>query len=541
MTTLPICNIKYSNRNLLIKQISASMMISVTDEKGIIIYANEHFCNEFQYTRSEILGNTHSLIKHEDNLEEIYFEIWHKISNKQNFYGKIKNRSKNGDELYHFIFIVPILDEVSSEVLEYVCIRDKIGRDDYFDYTDFGLYGNTTIEKNKHLLTNYLRAKCKYNCALIDINNFSDINNYYGYAQGDKILKQISTRLISVFTIFNIFKYSGDVYCILLRNKNNKAFLNLILQKVALIFKEPFQIEETEVYLDYSIGISAGNKKNVIIRANTALKNSKNKNQIFSVYSSSIHLDNKKLYKENTKMIKEIKDALKEDRIVPFFQPIHDNNKNLVTKYECLARIKKRDKNEFISPGVFIPVAEKSKLINEITKVMIEKSFKYFNKYENMELSINLTVGILLNKDMTKFITKEVGKFNNPERIIFEVVESEQYPSELFNKNEFILKMKSKGCKFAMDDFGSGYSNLAVFANFGYDYVKLDGSLITLIHTEKGYSVIETIVNVAKKCNVKIVAEWVTDEETLRKVKKLGIEYSQGFYFGKPIEEILCM
>ena len=90
-----------------------------------------------------------------------------------------------------------------------------------------------------------------------------------------------------------------------------------------------------------------------------------------------------------------------------------------------------------------------------------------------------------------------------------------------------------------MDDFGSGYSNLAVFANFGYDYVKLDGSLISMIHTEKGYKIVETIVTVAKNCHVKVVAEWVTDEITLEKVKRLGIEFSQGFYFGKPLERIL--
>ena len=170
---------------------------------------------------------------------------------------------------------------------------------------------------------------------------------------------------------------------------------------------------------------------------------------------------------------------------------------------------------------------------------MIEKSLKYFNEISNVELSINLTVGIILNKEMTNYIAQKVKKFKNPKNIIFEIVESEQFPSEMFNKNEFILKMKELGCKFAMDDFGSGYSNLAVFANFGYDYVKLDGSLISMIHTEKGYKIVETIVTVAKNCHVKVVAEWVTDEITLEKVKRLGIEFSQGFYFGKPLERIL--
>ena len=530
---------QFTSKKLLLKQITSNMIISITNLKGQITYVNENFCNEFGFKKDELIGRTHSLIRHEDTIDEIYQDMWRKISEKHTFYGKIKNKAKCGKELYHFIFIVPIVDEVNFNILEYVCIRDKIEKDDYFDFTDFGLFVSSSVIKNKFLVSNFLKLNCKYNCALVDINNFADINNFFGYNQGDNILQEVSNRILLTFSNFSIYRYSGDIFCLILRNKSNKTFKNLILQKIATIFKEPFNIDENEIYLDYTIGISSGNRKNVINRAYAALKNSKNKNQVYSIFNSDSHLDNKKTYKENSKIIKEIKEALKEDRVIPFFQPIYDNKLNIINKYECLARIKKRDKDDFLSPGVFIPIAEKTKLINDITKVMIEKSLKYFNEISNVELSINLTVGIILNKEMTNYIAQKVKKFKNPKNIIFEIVESEQFPSEMFNKNEFILKMKELGCKFAMDDFGSGYSNLAVFANFGYDYVKLDGSLISMIHTEKGYKIVETIVTVAKNCHVKVVAEWVTDEITLEKVKRLGIEFSQGFYFGKPLERIL--
>jgi c-di-GMP phosphodiesterase len=520
-----------TKKNTLITQIFKNMMISVTNHLGQIIYVNKLFCDEVGFNKDELIGRTHSLIKHEDTLDETYAAIWNKINSKQKFYGKIKNRSKNANELYHFIYIIPII--------EFVCIRDKINKEDYFNNIDIGLFDYLANIRNKELLINKLKSNYKYNCALVDINKFSDINNYFGYAHGDNILQQVSSKIISIFGILNIYRYSGDIFCILIRKKSNKSFKNLILKRIAMIFKEPFYIEDNEVYLDYTIGISSGNKKNVINRSYAALKNAKNNNLIYSIFNSFLHLDNKKTYKETIQIIREIKEALNEDRITPFFQPIYDNNLNIINKYECLARIKKRNKNEYISPGVFIPICEKTKLIFDITKVMIKKSFNYFNNLPDKELSINLTVSILLNKEMTNFISQQVREFNGPRRLIFEIVENEQFPSELFNKNEFILEMKALGCKFAIDDFGSGYSNLAVFANFGYDYVKLDGSLISLINTDKGYKIVETIVTVAKNCNVKVVAEWVSDESTLEKVKKLDIEFSQGFYFGKPLEDIL--
>ena len=106
-----------------------------------------------------------------------YSNFWNKISNKKNFYGKIRNRSKSGIELFHFVFIIPIVDQVTSSVIEYICIRDKISKEDFFD---INIFENLSNLRNKQFFINNLNSNYKYNCALIDLNKFSDINNFFG-------------------------------------------------------------------------------------------------------------------------------------------------------------------------------------------------------------------------------------------------------------------------------------------------------------------------------------------------------------------------
>lgn len=192
-----------------------------------------------------------------------------------------------------------------------------------------------------------------------------------------------------------------------------------------------------------------------------------------------------------------------------------------------------------MTPAAFIDVAKKFNLNNEITKSIILKSFEYFKDKKEVDFSINLTCQTLNDIDMYSFINDEVSKFPNPDRIIFEVIESEAMPLELFEKNRLIQDLRLKGCKFALDDFGSGYSNLSMLTYFNYDYLKIDGSLVGNIHQKAAYKTIKTIVELAHNHNVKVVAEWVKSEDIQSFVRELNIDYSQGYLFGKPEDRVI--
>ena len=164
---------------------------------------------------------------------------------------------------------------------------------------------------------------------------------------------------------------------------------------------------------------------------------------------------------------------------------------------------------------------------------MIEKSFDFFIDKE-YEFSINLSIEDVVNKNTTKFIFEKLRTFPEPKRIVFEILESDQI-QDYEELKEFIKKVKVFGCKFAIDDFGSGYSNFSHVLELNIDYLKIDASLVKHITTDENSRVItKTIINFASTLGLKTIAEFVEDKDSMELLEKMGVNYIQGYHIGKP-------
>jgi len=241
-------------------------------------------------------------------------------------------------------------------------------------------------------------------------------------------------------------------------------------------------------------------------------------------------------YERNLKLSEIVRKAVQESRILPYFQPIVNNRTNKIEKYECLARL--IDENQkIISPVIFIPIAKNIKVYNDITKIIIEKSFDTFEN-NNFEFNINLSSEDMINSKIFHFIIEKLKTSKAANRVTFELLESEAVKD--FKKVErFINEVKRYGAKIAIDDFGSGFSNFSYLLKMKTDYIKIDGSLIKNIDVDKqSLLVVETIVDFAKKLDVKTVAEYVHSSVVMDKVQELKIDYSQGFYIDEPSPHI---
>ena len=203
-----------------------------------------------------------------------------------------------------------------------------------------------------------------------------------------------------------------------------------------------------------------------------------------------------------------------------------------IKKYECLARLLDGEGN-IISPALFLPIAKRIKVYNYVTQIIINKSFEVFED-ENFEFSINLSMEDIINSEMFNFILNKLKHSKASTRVIFEIVESEAIQD--FNKiSRFIHEIKRYGAKIAIDDFGDGYSNFAYLTKMSVDFIKIDGSLIQDIDTDRdAYLVVETIVGFANKLGIKTIAEFVHSSTVMDKVKELGIDFSQGYHIDKP-------
>lgn len=368
----------------------------------------------------------------------------------------------------------------------------------------------------------------------LNINRFTDINNFYSSDVADILLKLVAKFIVDKYknTSFNIYKLPVDEYAILSTDKelDEDEFVRSCKSLIEEIESKPFKVLDNEIIVSITGGIAL-TSKNTYINADAALKIAKDKHKDFFVLNEKDNMDIN--FQNNIKWTKILKSAVEEDRVVVFKQPII-NNIDQTVKYECLVRIKEENGN-IISPYAFLDIAKKIKLYPKLTKIVIQKAFKHF-KNQDCDFSINLTLDDIMNENTVNFIKNQLDLSGIANRVIFEIVESEG----IDNYEEvslFIKNMKEYGCKIAIDDFGTGYSNFGYLMKLNADFIKIDGSFIKNIDEDKQSQLItDLIITFAKKQNIETVAEFVHSESVLRKVESLGITYSQGYYLGEPKE-----
>ncbi|MDN5101714.1 EAL domain-containing protein [Aliarcobacter butzleri] len=530
---------KLKKENYILKQYNEatkdSNIISISDLKGNITYVNDKFCEVSLYAYEEIIGKPHSIVRGEED-NQIFQQLWETIKNKKVWYGVLKNRKKNGEFYWVNINIRPILNE-KDEIIEYIAIRHEI--------TDLVL---KTEELKRNLRLDFLTnignrykliedvSKSVNPCiSILDIVSFSDVNDFFGYKTGDNVLKIVARKIEKLLIDkenYKVYRDHSDTFCIVAENEDRDKFIKNIDEISKTIRKVPIVIKSRELYVQLSYVFSFESKENLLETANIIKRYSKtNKNTI--IYDKALELE--KDYEKNIFWTLKIKKALDEDKIVPYFQPIYNLKTNKIEKYEALVRL--IDGNDVISPYYFLDISKKSKQYLQLTKTMIQKTFDYFRD-KDFEFSINLTFEDIKSEYISSFIIELLKEYKIGHRVVFEIVESEEIDN--FRKiNEFFVTIREYGCKIAIDDFGSGYSNFEYLAKLNVDYIKIDGSLIKdILINKSSQNIVSMLVNFAKGQKVKTIAEFVSNKDILNKVRELGIDYVQGYYIKEPIASI---
>ena len=228
-----------------------------------------------------------------------------------------------------------------------------------------------------------------------------------------------------------------------------------------------------------------------------------------------------------------IKKAIEGNNIRSYFQPIINAKTGEIEKYESLVRLQRED-GKILSPFFFLDVAKNGKYYHQITEAIVGNSLAMLRTTDK-EISINLSTLDIEDLELrNKIITLITMNSDIAPRLVLELLEDEEVND--FNViKDFISLIKLFGVKIAIDDFGAGHSNFERLLSFQPDILKLDGSLIKDIHTNK-YSkdIVETIKTFTDKQNIKTVAEFVSSKEVYDVVMNLGIDYLQGYYLGEP-------
>jgi diguanylate cyclase (GGDEF)-like protein len=371
--------------------------------------------------------------------------------------------------------------------------------------------------------------------ASLDIRAFKEINDFYGNRTGDYVLKTIAEILNkSIKPELTVYKTASDTYSVANCGLNQIQFINNIAKLINLVDNYPFVYNGQEISAKLVGGISLSPKNNKLVTADLALHEAKKSKKDYLVFYTE--LDNLEEFKNNMEWTKKLKNAIKEDRIVVYYQPLINNKIMRADKFECLVRMIDGDK--IISPFFFLGISKKSNQYHNITRIVLIKAFNTFKDID-ASFSVNISYEDIISEGFYEFCEENIKKFGIGEKVVFEILEDEGIKD--YNVLvDFINKIKKLGAKIAIDDFGTGYSNFEHIMKMNIDFLKIDASIIKYIATDKNsLQVTKTIVNFAKSLNLKVIAEYVENEDIFKIVKSLGIEYSQGYHFSAPIESPL--
>jgi len=509
--------------------VDENMIVSKTDTKGIITYVNKEFEQISGFSADELLGKPHNIVRHPDMSKEAFEDLWKTIQNKKVWRGLVKNRKKNSEPYYVDTVIKPILD-MDGNIKEFIALRKNVT-----NYISAEKLMNDKLQLIDHALL-----------ILVSIDNYKDIKIIYE----EDVLTKLKIRLLKKIKIMikerigikkeNIEEYviNESVFGFLIENCNNVHVGGVLEEIVREIVNRPIIINGFEYYPFVRVSYAYGSHSHLYKNAMIGLEEIQNTEKRV-ILANGLCEKKKTEVLKNMSILKTIEEALMSNRIVSLFQPIINNKTKKPIKYESLVRIKDKD-GKLITPNFFLDIAKKSGLYGNITLNVLDNAFKVMED-KQIPVSINLSPSDILREKIRDKIYYLLEK-HRPLRdmITFELLEDEiiKYPKTL---HEFVDKIIALGANIAIDDFGEGYSNFTRIIEIKAEIIKIDGSLVRGLDKDKiKQDVVESIVNFARKENKKTVAEYVENEAIYNKLVELGVDYSQGYYFSKPllIEEI---
>lgn len=412
------------------------------------------------------------------------------------------------------------------------------------DYTEIQ---NTHIDeltflRNRRALKELLcEIKEERTLLYVDLKDFGTMNEAYGEDIANIILKEFAYHLSNSFRDFETFRIEADIFALLSNTKNNLTSIDM-KHLLEIFFSHPLEIGNEKIVLCATIAFTKS-KKDLIKKAETTLKEAKKESKGFLVYSDVLGKQRQEKHEEHKNLSQKILQAINNKKIFPVFQPIQNNHSKQIDKYESLARLE-INKNEILTPDMFIPFTKRINKYNEVTAMMIEKTLDIFNG-KDVGVSLNMSIEDISNEDMVDFIVSQLKKFKEPKNITFEILEDSSVAFLEITKEDstsqrtrivkkFFNEIRSFGCSIAIDDFGSGYSNFINILAIKPDLIKIDGTIIKSLSNKKVKLMTEMFIAYARSINCEVVAEYVENQDVQNLIESMGIKYSQGYYIGKP-------
>ena len=531
---------------------STSEGIMVTDTLGIIQNVNPAFTAITGHELSDIVGQNANILSSGKHDLGYYQGMWKALKENGQWQGEIWNRNQRG-ELYPEHLTINKLTDNHGNLQGYVGVFSDISAIKKSEETIVKLRtqdaltglpnANVFSDRLLHAIEHCSRKGSQLCVLSLDIDNFKLINESLGYEAGDELLIRVANCIQNSVRAEDTFtRFGGDEFKLLIEDFQETTFIKRIVDKIQRAFKEPFEYEGQLIHLTVSIGVSVypedGQSFDVLVRnADTALSQAKqfgsNQYQFYSKELTEAALES--VFIENALRV-----AIEEEQLFLLYQPQLDLNKQHLTGLEALIRW---DHPEIgiVSPAKFIPVAERTGMIEEIGRWVLETACRQGKVwldagYEFGRIAVNVSGSQLTRGDFHEVACEVLDRTQlPPERLELEVTETFIMQNAEQASNT-LNKLRAKGIRTAIDDFGTGYSSLSYLKKLPIDKLKIDRSFVNeLPDSPDGFAIIDAIISLGKALNLTLIAEGVETKAQESNLVDLGCQQGQGFLYSKPL------
>jgi PAS domain S-box-containing protein len=523
--------------------------VFVMDDRYIITYVNKTLEEVTGYTKNELIGENIELFKTNRHEQDFYRKIHRTIAEKGSWKGKIWNKRKDGMIFGSVLTLIGEGGSKGSKIKSYIGILNDLA-----DY-EKNINGKETLlnfdrqifsEREyylEELIQGTINEKDSFSIVYLYVKNNNILEITYGKKEYIEIMTILNENIKAIIGPENFLsKMSNSEYIFELRNIHEKRDIGIFMKEFFYKLSKPVIYKNKEIFFDVRCGIAiypenGSRGRDLITNAKIAFHVLQDENYDYQIYHRT---SRDKLVYEN-KIDEKIKEAVKNEELVVFYQPQIDSITGKVIGGEALLRWDNEDLG-LVPPYLFIPAAEKNGSIIEIGNFVIQEVFKLLKSMkkhcgENIPISINISP----EQFKYKGLIENFKYLNNKYDIDFKNIKIEITEGMLIGSKAMINKklkeFKSLGMDIAIDDFGTGFSSLSYLKDLKVDELKIDREFIKNIPEKDDGSIAKAITNMGKTLNKRVIAEGVETIEQINFLKVIGCYKIQGYFYSKPLEK----
>ncbi len=534
--------------------------IMIMDRHGVIEYVNPKFTAITGFTAEEVVGQLPDMLKSDLTPEDVYQEIGEKLRAGKEWHGELQNRTKKGTFYWARGYICPLQDE-HGRVTHFIATHEDVTyekrRQDEISYQAShdaltGLINRREFETRlRRVLTSAKQDRSEHALCFMDLDRFKRVNDLCGHVAGDELLRQIGELLqANIRQRDTLARLGGDEFALLMEHCSIEQAYETCQKIIDLLAGFRFHWEEQVFTVGVSIGLASidahiRDSEEVLGFADNACYQAKhagrNRVEVHSPDSQKLQQRRKDIQWHN-----EIKAALEASRFVLYAQPIQPLASSALPGYEILLRLKLGN-GDIALPDTFLPAAERYNLAIDLDRWVIQHTVYWMSQHRDYlahidGLAVNLSGQTLGDDAILGFILRELQQSDIPaDKLKFEITETAAI-ANLRDATVFIHTLKEMGCRFALDDFGSGLSSFAYLKNLQVDRLKIDGLFVrNCLDNPIDLEMVKSINNIGHVMGLETVAECVEDAATLATLKEIHVDFVQGHMVGspRPIDDIL--